>query len=245
MLFSVLTITYNAQQYLAQTLQSVMEQEGVEVEHLIWDGGSKDRTLEVARSFDHVKVFEGRDTGIADAMNRIAERAQGDFLLHLHADDLLSHPKALLMAKRTLGLHPHIEWLYGKTHIINEEGSCLRTTPYEPFSGKRLRKYNFISHPATLVSRSLFKKVGGFHTNLRYCMDYDLWLRLARFCSPFALPTPLACFREHARSLSTKEPLNVTDEAYLVRNRYVASSYERFRSYLTWKNRRNKILRVE
>src|SRR5262249_55424256 len=160
-----------------------------------------------------------------------------EFLLFLHADDVLAHANTLLMLDRMLRLHPHAEWLYGQARIIDSEGNTLRTTPFEPFSNRRLRRYNFITHPATIVSRSLFNMVGGFHTDLRFCMDYDLWLRLARFSTPLAIPTILACFREHNLSVSTSQPLRVAEEAYKVRNRYVASFYERWRSYRTWKRR--------
>jgi glycosyltransferase involved in cell wall biosynthesis len=245
MRFSVLTVTFNAAKFLRQTLHSVANQKGVEFEHILWDGGSKDKTLEIARSFSHVKILEGTDNGIGDAMNRAAAHAKGEFFLHLHADDFLAHESVLLMVDRVLRLHPHLEWVYGKAHFIDAQDTFLRTTSYEPFSAKRLRKYNFITHPATIVSASLFKKVGGFHADLRYCMDYDLWLRLSRFTTPFALATPLAYFRQHNSSISTRQPLRVTDEAYQVRNRYTASFYERLRSYLTWKKRRNKILKVE
>jgi len=241
MRFTVITITFNAEKYLAFTLRSVAEQVGVEYEHLIWDGGSTDGTLKIAYSFPRVQVIKGKDNGIADAMNLSAAHAKGEFLLYLHADDLLAHQSVLQMMDRTLRLHPYVKWLYGKAHIIDENEVILRTTPYEPFSYKRLRKYNYITHPATIVARSLFKKVGGFHTDLRYCMDYDLWLRLAKLHIPFSLATPLACFREHKNSLSTKEPLGVANEAYLVRNRYVTSLYERYRSYCTWKKRRSMV----
>lgn len=241
MRFSVITITYNAERYLAQTLDSVALQQGVDFEHLVWDGGSRDRTVEIARSFEHVKVFEGRDSGIADAMNQAAKHASGEFLIYLHADDLLAHSQVLLMADRVINTHPSVEWFYGKARIIDEEGTLLRETPFEPFSRKRLRKYNFITHPATVISRSLFERVGGFQPDLKYCMDYDLWLRLSQYSFPLALPTLFACFREHSLSLSTSEPLRVADEAYKVRNRYVSSLYERFRSYRTWKKRRAKL----
>lgn len=241
MKFSIITITYNAERFLNQTLLSVAQQEGVEFEHIIWDGGSSDNTLDIAKRFEHVKIIEGKDEGIADAMNRGAEHAQGDFLLHLHADDFLVHSTVLLMVQRALRLHPHIEWLYGQADIVDETGGYLRTTPFEPFSIKRLRRYNFITHPATFVSRELFNKVGGFHAQLKYCMDYDLWLRLGQVATPFVLPTTLATFREHQNSLSTKEPLHVADEAYRVRNRYVNTFFERLRSYRTWKKRRKKI----
>jgi glycosyltransferase involved in cell wall biosynthesis len=241
MLFSVITVTFNAARFLQETLQSVAQQKNVTFEHLIWDGGSQDLTLEIAQKFSHVKILQGKDSGIADAMNRATEHARGDFLIHLHADDLLAHPQALQMAARALKLHPGAEWLYGKAHVIDDQGSRIRTTPYEPFTPKRLRKYNFITHPATVISRSLFKKIGGFDPRLRYCMDYDFWQRLTRLSYPLVLATPLASFREHAHSLSTCEPLAVTDEAYLVRNRYTCTFYEHFRSYWTWKKRRNHL----
>lgn len=245
MRFSVITITFNADKFLASTLASVAEQRGVEWEHLVWDGGSRDNTLDIARSFDSVTLIEGKDKGIADAMNQAAVHAKGDFLIYLHADDLLAHHHALLMIDHALRLHPDVEWLYGKAHIINEAGAILRTTAHELFSRKRLRKYNFITHPATVVSRSLLNQIGGFHDDLRYCMDYDLWLRLAPLRTPLAVPTVLACFRQHSLSLSTSEPLHVADEAYRVRKKYVSSYYERFRSYRTWKRRREDILRAE
>lgn len=182
MRFSVITVSFNAEKFIAFTLASVAQQMGVTYEHLLWDGGSQDRTLEIASHFDSVKIIEGKDKGIADAMNQAAARAQGDFLIYLHADDVFAHSHTLLMIDRALRLHPKAAWLYGKAHIIDETGAILRTTAYEPFSEKRLRKYNFITHPATVVARSLFKQVGGFN-DLRYCMDYDLWLRISKFCS--------------------------------------------------------------
>ena len=244
MRFSVITVTFNAEKFLESTLASVAQQKGVTYEHLLWDGGSQDKTLEIARNFDSVSIIEGQDKGIADAMNLAAACAKGDFLIYLHADDLFAHSQTLLMIDRVLRLHPVTTWLYGKAHIIDEAGSILQTTAYEPYSEKRLRKYNFITHPATVVSRSLFNQVGGFN-DLRYCMDYDLWLRISRLSPPLVVPAVLACFREHSQSLSTSEPLHVADEAYLIRNRYVASYYERFRSYRTWKKRREHILRAE
>ncbi len=241
MLFTIITITLNAEKYLEQTLRSAAEQEGVLFEHLVWDGGSTDRTLEIVRSFPHVKLIQGKDKGIADAMNKAAAHAKGDFLHFLHADDLFADARTLLMIERYLNLHPEAEWLYGRARIIDENGHFIRTTPQEPFSFKRLRKYNFITHPATVVSRSLFNRVGGFQADLRYCMDYDFWLKAAKLSSPLTITNTLACFREHQNSLSTHEPLRVTDEAYAVRNRYVKSWAERFRSWRTWKKRRNSL----
>lgn len=241
MRFSIITVTYNAEKYLTDTLNSVVSQEFLEFEHLIWDGGSQDRTLEIAESYPHVKIFRGKDVGISDAMNKGAALAKGEFLLHLHADDLLAHPKTLTIVDTYLKQHPEARWLYGQADVIDAKGMKKRTSPFIPFQHRRLRKYNLITHPATFISRPLFENLGGFDLSLRYCMDYDLWLRCAQVEPAYALPAVLSCFREHPGSLSTKEQVGVADEAYFVRNQYVKNFLERWRSYRTWKKRKKRI----
>ncbi|MEZ5315080.1 MAG: glycosyltransferase family 2 protein [Chlamydiales bacterium] len=240
MKFSVITITRNSETYLSKTLTSVAQQTFLNYEHIIWDGGSVDQTLNIASSFSNITLYQGQDEGISDAMNRSAALAKGEFLIYLHADDLLVHSQVLNMVDRILTLHPTFHWLYGRANFIDFQGKIRHTTPYEPFTFKRLRRYNFITHPATFVRRSLFQKVGGFRKDLHYCMDYDLWLRIAATGNfPLALSTILACFRQHPSSRSTHQPIQVANEAYHVRNRYV-NLFERYRSYLTWKKRRQK-----
>lgn len=238
MRFSIVTITFNAEKYLAETLTSVANQTFSDFEHILWDGGSVDRTLEIAAQFPHVKVFQGKDRGISDAMNKGAALARGEFLLHLHADDFLINSQALMRINTCLKQHPDVKWLYGQADIVDNAGKRKRKGNFIPFYPTRLRKYNMIAHPATVISRELFALSGGFDPSLKYCMDYDLWLRLSQKTFAYALPATLSCFREHENSVSTKEQLGVADEAYAVRNRYVESLWERWRSYRTWKRRK-------
>ncbi len=242
MRFSIITITFNAEKYLEETLQSVAEQTFSDCEHIVWDGGSHDRTLEITRRYPHIRLIQGEDSGISDAMNKAAMQARGEFLMHLHADDRLAHPKVLSIIDSCLKQHPSVQWLYGQADIIDAKGSKKCTLPFIPFSARRLRKYNIVTHPATVIARELFLRMDGFDESLRYCMDYDLWLRLSQWTPAFALPALLACFREHQYSLSCREQLGVADEAYHVRNRYVISLWERWRSYRTWKKRKRRCI---
>ncbi len=239
--FTIITITLNAERYVRETLQSVADQQGSDFQHIVWDGGSHDDTLSIVHSFKHVTLLSGKDSGIADAMNRAALHAKGEFLLFLHADDMLAHAKVLQTADRFLSLHPQCLWMYGRVHLIDEKGEKMGSTRYERYSHKRLRKYNFISHPATFIAKNLFESSGGYRTDLRYCMDYDLWLRIASEVQPLSVATPLACFREHRFSLSTSEPLHVAQEAYQVRNRYVRNPIERLRSLRTLRKRKKHL----
>lgn len=241
MRFSILTITYNAEKFLEKTLESVACQKFQDYEHLIFDGGSKDRTLEIAKKFSHVKIFQGKDEGISDAMNQIAALAKGEFLLHLHADDLLADDKTLLVVDTTLRQYPSFKWLYGLCAFIDETGVQKKVQQARPFCHKKLKKYNTISHPATYYSRELFFKAGGFKKELKLCMDYDLWRRFALDSQPLFIPKIVAKFREHTGSTSTSLPFKVADEAYLVRNSYATNIYEKWRSYRIWKRRTKKI----
>jgi glycosyltransferase involved in cell wall biosynthesis len=87
-LFTIITPTLNASATLEDAVCSAMGQ-GIEYEHLIMDGCSSDRTLEIAHSFPHLTVHSGRDRGLYDAMNRGAFFARGEWLVFLQADDWL------------------------------------------------------------------------------------------------------------------------------------------------------------
>lgn len=235
---SIITITYNAEAYVEETLASVSKQSVRGYEHIVWDGGSRDATVAKVKQFPHVTLYQGCDGGISDAMNQGAARATGEFLLFLHADDVLASSTVLEELLPYLDQHPKPLWIYGRANLMNEQGQITRVTPQERYSAKRLRRYNFLTHPSTLVARSLFHQIGGFQTCWKYCMDYDLWLRLAKYTNPLSIPLVLSNFREHSGSTSTAAPLAVTDEAYRIRNEYVQTLWERWRSYRTWKRRR-------
>ncbi|MCB1181301.1 MAG: glycosyltransferase [Chlamydiia bacterium] len=241
MKFSIVTVCKNGDAYLDKMLDSVASQTYLDIEHIFFDGGSIDQSLTIAHQYPHLKVIEGRDTGISDAMNKGAAYATGDFLLHLHTDDLLAAPNVLEKVATSLKQHPHIQWLYGQTRVIDEKGTLKRLTPYLLDATNRLWKYNTITHPSTVISRALFEQVEGFSTHRKYCMDYDLWMRLAPLAPPLAYPGVIACFREHHESLSTSEPLKVADEAYQIRNKYIKNPLKRWRSYRTWKRRKKKV----
>jgi glycosyltransferase involved in cell wall biosynthesis len=241
MRFSIVTITKNAEKYLEQTLLSVSGQTFPDYEHIVWDGGSVDRTIDIIKRFPHVRLFSGQDDGISDAMNRGARFAGGEYIIHLHADDCLAHGLVLAELDQLLSQRGNPPWVYGQADIIDHEGSYQRTSQLAPFDARRLRRYNIISHPATVLSRKLFVDAGGFRTDLKYCMDYELWLRLARTHVAIAMPVVVAKFRGHQGSLSTRETKGVADEAYRVRNEYVKNLWERFQSYRTWKRRCRKL----
>ncbi|MDH3999568.1 MAG: hypothetical protein OET90_12125, partial [Desulfuromonadales bacterium] len=85
------------------------------------------------------------------------------------------------------------------------------------FSYARLRKGNTIMHPATFLKREAFSRFGLFDTELKFAMDYDMWLRIGKEEQPLTVAAPLACFRAHEGSISTANQRKVYDEVWKIR----------------------------
>ncbi len=96
-LLSIVTVVYNGEKYLEQTIQSVINQSYENLEYIIIDGGSTDRTLEIIAKYnDYINYWISEpDTGIYNAMNKGTKLATGSHILHLNADDLLFEPQGL------------------------------------------------------------------------------------------------------------------------------------------------------
>jgi glycosyltransferase involved in cell wall biosynthesis len=214
---SVITCTRNSEPWLAESIASVLKQRGVSVDYIFVDGGSSDGTLERIRGLQRpYTLIENVQGGISEAMNAGIETARGEIIAHLHSDDFYLHDDVLHTVAKAFQQY-HCRWLYGRT-MRCIDGRLLPEDFLAPtFSPARLLRGNFIPHPATFIARDLIWRAGGFDPRLRYAMDYDLWLRLSHLATPIALPQPLAAFREHAGSLSTRERAQAMREDLKVR----------------------------
>jgi glycosyltransferase involved in cell wall biosynthesis len=226
---SVITVCLNAQQYIGRALRSVLSQDYPDLECVVVDGGSTDGTIGIVASMaeeDERIIWQtGPDQGIADAMNRGADRSTGQIVAYLHADDCYAVSSVISTVVTSMQQRPEAMWATGGVREIDGSGCHLREIPPRRFSHSRLLRNNVILHPATFVRRSAFEAVGGFDTDLKYAMDYDLWLRLSKTGPPVVIKQVLACFRVHPGSLSSANRLSALEEEYLVRRRYLNNRY--------------------
>lgn len=203
--FSIVTCTLNSEPWLAQSIASVQKQRDVEIDYIFVDGGSTDGTLDRIRALSRpYTLLENVGGGISRAMNAGIEVARGDVIAHLHSDDFYLREDVLQTVARHL-VSSGRRWLFGRT-MRCIDGRLLAEGYVAPrYSRRQLLRGNFIPHPATFVSRELMWRAGGFNSDYKYAMDYDLWLRLSCIAEPLQLDLPLAAFREHEGSLSTRE----------------------------------------
>lgn len=243
--FSIITCTWNSEPYLAQSIASVLSQDYPHIEYIFVDGGSTDGTLDRIKALRRpYRLLENVGGGISRAMNEGIRVATGDVIAHLHSDDYYTGPRVL----STVAGHMQASgrnWLFGR--ILRDVGGELQAEKFisPRYSYSRLLRTNFIPHPATFVRREFIQRAGGFDTRLKYAMDYDLWLKLGELGEPVQLDEPLAAFREHQGSLSTRDRLPALDEDFKVRLSHAgANPLARALHYARYLVRRQRIIQA-
>lgn len=196
-LVTVVTPSFNQGRFIEDTIQSVLTQDYPRLEYLVMDGGSTDQTLEVLRRYEgRLHYVSERDRGQSHAINKGLHRSNGEIVAYLNSDDTYL-PGAVSAAVDALRQNPGSPMVYGEGYHVDEVGKVLERYPTEPFSLQRLRETCFICQPTTFVRHDALRSVGYVNESLHFCMDYDLWIRLATRGAPIYVPQFLANTRLH------------------------------------------------
>lgn len=179
MKISIITVCYNSEKTIADTLKSIAAQDYQDIEHIIIDGASKDQTQAIARSYPHVKhLLSEPDQGLYDAMNKGIARATGQYIAFLNADDYYAGPSILSQAAQLLQAS-QADTLYGDLQYIQPEPphQVVRHWKSRPYQKRLFRKGWMPPHPTFFARRELFERYGAFDLSFRSAADYELMLR--------------------------------------------------------------------
>ena len=227
MKISVVTPSFNQGPFIERTVRSVLDQEGdFDLEYIVMDGGSTDETLDILRKYeDRLTWVSEKDRGQSDAVNKGWKAAKGEILGWINSDDTYE-PGALAAVAEEHGKSP-FEWCFGACRMIDEADREIRrfitnykTSQCERYTYTRLLGRNFVSQPATFVSRQAFDEVGEIDLGLTFAMDYDYWLRLGRKYEPRYIPRCLSNFRWHDVSKNGKLFRSALREGYLTAKKH-------------------------
>ncbi|MCT7489225.1 glycosyltransferase [Aliarcobacter cryaerophilus] len=181
-LISIITVVFNGEKYLEETIQSVINQTYDNVEYIIIDGGSTDVTLDIIKKYeDKIDYWVSeKDSGIYDAMNKGIQVSQGEIIGVVNADDYLYLDTILSIAN--LYYKYQFDYTYGTLDYIDEEGNKL----YEISSiGLNNIKYKIFKHmpylhPTMFISKKVYQKIGVYNIKYKLSGDYDFVLRLIK-----------------------------------------------------------------
>jgi len=193
--------------YLPRTIESVLSQDYPNIEYIVMDGGSTDRTHDILESHaDRIKYFSEPDKGPSDAVHKGFQHAHGEILAWLGADDVYL-PGAIRTGVEALLAHPEIDVIYGEGYWIDEKGAVISRYPSLPFDPKVLERDCFICQPASFFRASAYRRCG-LDPDVNMSFDYDLWIRMAKQGLRFQMiPQYLACSRMHhgAKTLNERD----------------------------------------
>lgn len=223
---SVIIPAYNAENTILETIESIREQTFKDLEIIVIDDGSKDKTLDIVGAIDdpRIKFFAYPNGGVSVARNRGIERSTGDFLSFIDNDDLWTPDKLELQLAALLN-NTDVDAVYSWTVNMTDDGQSISfATAAEPtVEGDiypDLLLGHFISNGSNiLVRRKVVDTIGGFEPNW-VCSDWDFCLRTAAKFRFAVVPKPQILYRQVFGSMSSKvknmeqEGLKVLDRAY-------------------------------
>jgi hypothetical protein len=202
---SIITPSFNQGHYLEQSIRSVVDQRYPDVEHFIIDGNSRDDSVEIIRRYEDRLAYwvSEPDRGQSHAVNKALERATGDWIGWLNSDDYYL-PGAFDAVASTLGkVDRDVALVFGRGVRVGPEGQEVGPFwPRTPAFNRDALLYgvDYILQPTAFIRREAWQAVGPLDESLRYCMDYDLWLRLSERFKVDTIAHPVAASREHRES---------------------------------------------
>jgi glycosyltransferase involved in cell wall biosynthesis len=219
---TVVTPTFNSTATLRETIESVLAQDYDNWEHIVIDGGSTDGTLDLLRGYSHLQWISEKDEGHYHAMNKGIERASGDVVAILNADDCYREG-ALTHVARGFAIHPDWDGLFGDVIFIDGARREIYRRKEAVFDYDVLRFSGvcYIIHPTLFLKKSVYQRIGAFrYKELKNCADYDLFLRLGREHTRIGhIPEFLVNYRWHEFGQSADERIqrNMTRESLIIR----------------------------
>lgn len=180
MKISIITVCYNAEKTIRDTLESVLVQTYTNYEYLIIDGQSKDNTLSIIKEYG--KKFNGKlkwisekDKGLFDAMNKGIQMVNGDIIGIINSDDVLAHQNVFQKVVETI---PNYDGVYSNLLMLDEN----LEKPYRLFKSKKVsKKFGWhMPHPTLYLKKEVYQQYGNFNINFKISADLDFMLRLIK-----------------------------------------------------------------
>lgn len=193
---------YNAESTLLSAMQSVFAQTYEDWELILFDDGSKDRSLSIAESISDTRVrviHDGQNKGLSYRLNQLSRLATGKYLARMDSDDLM-HPERINRQVEYLESHPQVDLVGTGVYVINEHNKVTGLRAQQPLdcNPKTVLSSGLFIHPSVMGQTRWFREHPYDEFYVR-AEDHELWVRTVK-CSTFAkIELPLFFYRENSK----------------------------------------------
>lgn len=213
-LVSIVTPSYNQAEYLEAALLSVLRQDYPRIEYIVFDGGSKDGSLEILQRYNERLTYwtSEPDHGQADAINKGMRMVTGEVVAWLNSDDMYL-AGAVRQAVEALQAHPQAGMVYGDGLMIDGAGRLLDEHRYRQNDLMDLLRWEVLLQPAVFMRREALEKAGYLTEDYHLILDHELWIRIAAKYEIVHVPSFWAFERTHLAAKTIAQAADWVDEA--------------------------------
>lgn len=217
---TIITVVFNGQKYIDETLNSVKNQTYPFIEYIVVDGNSIDNTSDIInkyRDIISVHICEA-DNSMYEAINKGLLLSSGDFILILNSDDYLYDKNTVENVVKYIEDKEGFNAYYGKVCRLKEGVEDVRKSFQVTFNDVLFSNHGtFIPHPCLFVSKKMINTVGLYSLNYKYASDYEYTLKfLKKGVVAKYMPIVTTCFRDHADSITSSGKLDKERKAILI-----------------------------
>jgi glycosyltransferase involved in cell wall biosynthesis len=211
---SIITPSYNEEDFIRETLESIKNQKYENIEHIVIDGGSTDNTKTILEEYEEkydLRWYSSTDDGLYDAIEKGFQEANGEILTWLNANDLY-FPWTVNTAVKYLS-QDGIQWITGRRATLDEHSNLRHIGNIKSYYKQSWirrgwyhgRGLGWFSQPSMLWTKSLWEKTDGFRHDVGLAGEYYLWQDFAQYSDVKSVDTILGAHREHEGQLSADE----------------------------------------
>ncbi len=247
---SVLMSCYNASKYLAEAIESILNQTFDNFEFIAIDDGSRDNTSDIlkdyARADSRIILLEKENTGLTNSLNIGLKTARGKWIARMDADDV-SLPNRFEDQLEFVQVHAGVILLGTSCIVIDQSGKEIRryeyTAVHHQLIKKILRGFSFFPHSSALFLREPVLRIGAYRERLNGAEDKDLWFRLSSLGRIYCMKEPLIKLRKHAESVTVENQMSLllayaASISYLLRTEGYADPvdmrHQDYHLFLSW-----------
>lgn len=220
---SIITPSFNQGKYIRDTIESVINQNYKNYDHIVIDGGSTDETVNILKEYPHLIWISEKDKGAADAINKGFEMADGDVVTWINSDDYYE-ANSFIEVSNYFSNDTNIEFLYGNRSVSMPIKNKVYSEKTIIQDAQKLIHISadIVRQPCSFFRSSLLRKVGLLNADLKIVFDYDLFIRMFLETKPYYVDRSFAVQRDYGDTLSRRNLKRQALEIFKVSRKYGA-----------------------